>query len=111
MDDVALAPYNRPESAFNFQSYQETPDLGLRLLLLYCRRQATAASSTDSSPKAVIYSVPLQFQPQHYTGKAPAGSQGPSPSNAEFQSLRAQLQHLQQAKQAALAQVQKLQTQ
>ena len=34
--------------------------------------------------------------------------QGPTPSNAEFQGLRAQLQQLQQEKEAALAQVQKI---
>ena len=25
MDDVALTPYNRPESAFNFEGWQEAP--------------------------------------------------------------------------------------
>ena len=43
--------------------------------------------------------------------KADAQSQGPTPSNAKFQGLRAQLQQLQQEKEAALAQVQKLQNQ
>ena len=38
-------------------------------------------------------------------------SQGPTLSNAEFQGLRAQLQQLQQEKEAALAEVQKLQDQ
>ena len=38
-------------------------------------------------------------------------SQEPTSSNAEFQGLHAQLQQLQQEKEAALAQVQKLQTQ
>ena len=59
----------------------------------------------------MIHSVPLQFQPQRHKGKAPVRSQGPTPRNAEFQGLRAQLQQLQQEKEAALAQVQKLQNQ
>ena len=53
----------------------------------------------------------MQLQPQRRKGKAPARSQGPTPSNAEFQGLRAQLQQLQQEKEAALTQVQKLQNQ
>ena len=64
-----------------------------------------AAPSIDSGPKAVIYSVALQFQLQSCKGKAPVLSQGPTSSNAEFQGLRAQLQQLQQEKEAALAQV------
>ena len=59
----------------------------------------------------MIHSVLLQFQPQRRKGKVPVRSQGPSPSNAEFQALQAQLQQLQQEKEAALAQVQKLQNQ
>ena len=59
----------------------------------------------------MIHSIPLQFQPQRRKGKGPVRSQGPTPSNAEFQGLRAQLQQLQQEKEAALAQVQKLQNQ
>ena len=68
-----------------------------------------AAPSTDSSPEAVIHSVPLQFQPQRRKGKAPVRSQGPTLSNAEFHGVRAQLQQLQQEKEAGLVQVQKLQ--
>ena len=69
------------------------------------------ASSTDSSPEAVIHSVPLQFQTQLHKSKGPVHSQGPTPSNAEFQGLRAQLQQLQQEKEVVLVQVQKLQNQ
>ena len=59
----------------------------------------------------MIHSVPLSFQPQRRKGITPVRSQGPTPSNTEFQGLRAQLQQLQQEKEAALAQVQKLQNQ
>ena len=59
----------------------------------------------------MIHSVPLSFQPQRRKGNAPVRTQGPNPSNAEFQGLRAQLQQLQQEKEVALAQVQKLQNQ
>ena len=70
-----------------------------------------AAPSTDSSPEAVIHSVPLQFQPQRRKGKAPIWSQGPTPSNVEFQGLQAQLQQLQQEKETGLIQVQKVKNQ
>ena len=59
----------------------------------------------------MIHNVRLQFQQQHRKGKAPVKSQEPTTSNTEFQGLRAQLQHLQKEKEAALAQVQKLQNQ
>ena len=91
MNNVALTPYNRPESAFNFEGWQEAPQRGLPSLLPHSLPLVTAAPSTDSSPEAVIYSVPLQFQPQRRKGKAPVRSQGPTPSNAEFQGLQAQL--------------------
>ena len=109
MDDVALTPYNRPESAFNFEGCQEAPQCGLPSQLPRSPPSVAAASSTDSSLEAVIHSVLLQFQPQCRNSKAPARSQGPTPSNAEFQGPRAQLQQQQQEKEAALAQVQKLQ--
>ena len=111
MYDVALIPYNRPESAFNFEGWQEAPQRGLPSLLSRSPPSVAAASSTDISPEVVIHSVPLQFQPQPRKGKASVRSQGPTPSNAEFQGLRAPLQQLQQEKEAALAQVQKLQNQ
>ena len=111
MGDVALTPYNRPESAFNFEGWQEALQRGLPPLLPRSPPSVAAASSSDSSPEAVIHSVQLQFQPQRRKGKAPARSQGPTTSNTEFQGLRAQLQQLQQEKEAALAQVQKLQNQ
>ena len=111
MNDMVLTPYNRPESAFNFEGWQKALQRGLPSLLPHSPPSVAAATSTDSSPEAVIYSVPLQFQPQRRKGKAPVQSQGPTPSNAEFQGLRAQLQQLQQEKEAALAQVQKLQNQ
>ena len=109
MDDVALTPYNGPESAFNFKGWQEAPEHGLPQLLPYSPQQATAAPSTDTSPEVVIHNVPLQFQPQRHKGNAPVQGQEPTSSNAEFQGLRAQLQQLQQEKKVALAQVQKLQ--
>ena len=84
MDDVALTLYNRPESAFNFEGWQEQPQRVLRSLLPRSPPQATAAPSTDSSPEVVIHSAPLQFQPQRRKGKALVRSQGPIPSNAEF---------------------------
>ena len=59
----------------------------------------------------MIHSVPLQFQLQHRKGKVLVRKQGPTSSNSEFQGVRAQLQQLQQEKQAALAQVQKIQNQ
>ena len=111
MDDVALIPYNPPGSAFHFEEWQEAPERGLPSLLPCSPPSLAAAPSTDSSLEAVIHSVPLQIEPQRRKGKAPARSQGPTPSNAEFQGLQAQLQQLQQEKQASLAQVQKLQNQ
>ena len=60
-DDVARTPYNRPESAFNFEGWQETPQRGLLLLLLHTLPSVAAALSTDSSSEAVIHSVGLQF--------------------------------------------------
>ena len=111
IDDIALTPYNCPESAFNFQGWQEAAQRGLPSLLPRSPPSVAAAPSTASSPEAVIHSVPLQFQSQHCNGKAPVRSQGPTSINAEFQGLRAQLQQLQQEKEAALAQVQKLQNQ
>ena len=95
MDDVALTPYNRPESAFNFEGWQEEPQCGLPSLLPRVPPSVAAAPSTDSRPEAVIHSVPLQFQPQGRKGEAPVRSQVPTSSNAEFQGLRAQLQQLQ----------------
>ena len=71
MDDVALTPYNRTESAFNFEGWQEAAQRGLLSLLSCSSPSVTAAPSTNSSPEAVIHSVPLQFQPQRLKGKAP----------------------------------------
>ena len=87
MDDVALTPYNRPESAFNLEGLQEALQRGLPSLLPRSSLLVAAAPSTNSSPEAVIHSVPLQFQPQPREGKAPVRSQGPTPSNVEFQGL------------------------
>ena len=98
MDDVALTPYNRRDSAFNFEGWQGAPQRGLPSLLQRSPPSVAAAPSTASSPEAVIRSVPLQFQPQRRKGQAPVQSQGPTPSKAEFQGLRAQLQQLQQEK-------------
>ena len=95
LDNVAVTPYNRLESAFHFEGWQEEPPRELPSLLLCSSPSVAAAPSTHSSPEAVIHSVPLQLQPQHRKGKAPIRSQEPTPSNAEFQGLRAQLQQLQ----------------
>ena len=103
IDDVALTSYNRPESAFNFQGWQEAPQRGLPSLIPRSPLSVATAPSTDRSPKAVIHSVPLQFERQRLKGKAPVRSQGPTPSNTEFQGLQAQIQHLQQEKEGALA--------
>ena len=108
MAEVALTAYNHPESAFNFKGWQEAPQRELLSLLLHSAPWVAAGPSTDSSSETVIHSVPLQFQPQGCKGKAPVLNQGPTPSNAKFQGLCAQLQQLQQDKEAALAQVQKL---
>ena len=59
----------------------------------------------------MIHSVPLQFHLQCCKGKAHVQRQGHTSSNAEFQGLQAQLQQLQQEKEEALTQVQKLQNQ
>ena len=111
MDDVVLTHYNCPESAFYFEEWQEAPQRSVPSLLSHWLPSVAAAASTDSSPQAVIHSVPLQFQPQRRKGKASVRSQGPTTSNIEFQGLQAQLQKLQQEKEAALAEVQKLQNQ
>ena len=91
MDDVALTPYNRPESAFHFEGWQEAPQRGLPSLLPSSPPSVVAAPSTDNCPEAVIYRIPLQFQQQRRKGKVPVRSQGPTSSNAQFQGLRAQL--------------------
>ena len=95
MNDVVLTPCNHPESTFNFEGWQEALQRGLLLLLPHSTPQAPAAPSTDGSLEAVIYSVPLQFQPQHWKGKATVQRQGLTTSNAECQGIRAQLQQLQ----------------
>ena len=74
MEDVALMPYNRPESAFNFEGWQETPQRGLPSLLPRSLPSVVAAPSIDSCPEAVIHSVPLQFQPQSRKRKVPVRS-------------------------------------
>ena len=71
MDDVALTLYNCPESAFNFEGWQEAPERGLLQVLPHSPPQATAAPSTDSSPEVVIHSVPLQFQPNAVKARPP----------------------------------------
>ena len=111
MDDVALTPYNCPDSAFYFEWRQEAPQRVLSSLLPHPLPSVAAAPSTDSSPEAVIHSVQVQFQPPCCKGKAPVRSQGPTPSYTEFQGLQAQLQQLQQEKEAPLIQVQKIQNQ
>ena len=109
MDNLALMHYNRLESAFNFEGWQEGPECRLSLLVLWSPLSAAAAPSTESFSKAINYSVPVEFQPQRRKSKALAWSYRLTSSNAELQGLRAQLQQLQEDKQAALAQFQKLQ--
>ena len=67
MDNVVLTPYNRPESAFNFEGWQETPLRGLLSLLPRSPPLVAATPCTDSSLEAVIHSVLLQFH--HNTAK------------------------------------------
>ena len=84
MYDVTLTYYNRPESAFNFAGWQEVPQHGLPSLLPRSAQSVAAAPSADSSPEAVIHSIPLQFQLQCHKGKGPVQIQAPTSSNAEF---------------------------
>ena len=100
---IGLTFYNRLESAFNLEGWQEAPQRVLPLALPLSPQSVAAAPSTDSSPEAVIYNVPLQFQSQRHKGKAPVRRQGPTPSNTEYQGLRAELRQLQQEKEAVLA--------
>ena len=69
MDNVVLIPYNRPESGFNFEGWQEAPQCGQLSILPRLPLSVAAAPSTDSSPEAVIHSLPLQFQAQRRKGK------------------------------------------
>ena len=71
MDNVALTPYNRLESAFNFEVWQKALQRGLQQLLPRSPPQATDTPSTDSSLEAVSNCVPLKFQPQRCKGKSP----------------------------------------
>ena len=57
--DVALISYNRPESAFKFEVCSDEPQYELLQLLAHSAEQVIAALSTNSSPEAVIYSLPL----------------------------------------------------
>ena len=70
MDDVVLTPYHSSESAFKFEGWQQEPQSELLHLLLHSPQYTTTAPSTASSPEAVIYSVPLQFQLQYHKGIA-----------------------------------------
>ena len=58
VDDVALTPFIRPESAFNFKGWQEAPQRGVPSLLPRSSPSVAAAPSTDSNSEAVIHSVP-----------------------------------------------------
>ena len=91
MDDVALRPYNRPQSSFNFEGWHEALQRRLPQLLPCSPPSLAAAPSTNSSPEVVIHCVSLQFQLQHCKGKCPVRIQGPASSNADFQGLQAQL--------------------
>ena len=66
--DVALTPYNRPESTFNLQGWEKGLQRCLLQLFPHSPTQATAVLSTDHISEAIIPSAPLQLQPQHYTG-------------------------------------------
>ena len=63
IDDVALMPYKCPESAFNFEGWQEGPQSVLPSLLPHSSLSAAATPSAESNPEAVIHCVPPQFQP------------------------------------------------
>ena len=62
MVDVSLTPCNRPGSAFNFAGWQKAPQHVRSQLSPRFTLPVTVAPSTDSRPKAVIGSLPLQFQ-------------------------------------------------
>ena len=62
MDDVAVTCYNHPGSAFTEEGWQEELQHELQQLLSHSLPTATDASSTDSSPEAVIHKVLLQFR-------------------------------------------------
>ena len=62
MDDVALTPYHRPDSAFNFEGWQEGQAVPL-VLQPHNPPPAITAPSTDSNPEEVIYSTTTQFRP------------------------------------------------
>src|SRR5438105_15585647 len=73
MDEDALAPYQRPPSAFNFEGWQtERPQLLPRSPIA-----PAAAPSTDSDPDAIIHSPPLQFLPQR-NGRPPTRAKPPA---------------------------------
>ena len=76
-----------------------TMKLGYGLLLIYHRSLIR------------VLTVLLQLQLQGRKGNAFTQSKGPTPNNAEFQSLQALLQQSQQEKEPALPQVPRLQMQ
>ena len=71
----------------------------------------TTTTSTDSNPDTVISSTSIQFRPPAatYKGKPPQRTQTTTPSI--FASMQQQLARLQAEKEAALAQVKRLQNQ
>src|SRR5205807_5938550 len=109
MDEDALALYQRPPSAFNFEGWQ-TGQPELPQLLPRSPIAPAAAPSTDSDPDTILHSAPLQFNPQR-KGKAPTRNQTPAPTVAEVQQMRAQIQQLQREKAAALTRVQQIEDQ
>ena len=70
-NNVALTPYNRPESAFNFEGCEDQPHRGLASLLLCSLLEEAETPSTDSSLEAVITRLQLQFQPQRRNSQPP----------------------------------------
>lgn len=111
MDDVALTPYNRPQSAFNFEGWQDN-QTALPQILPRSPPPAISAVSTDSDPDAVVHSTTVQFRPQgsQRKGKQPA-SKPPTPFTGDGLLMKLQLQRLQHEKDAALQELQRIKDQ
>ena len=111
MDDVDLVPYHHPESAFHFEGWVEgqTALLSLQRCSLI---PAIVAPSTDSNPDEVIGSTSHQFRSPEVRnkGKTPTSRAATSAAQGSAHMLN-QLQQLQQEKDAAIAELNKLKRQ